>query len=59
MDPESEILLMKIDEIKKRFDTIDARLDKMEQALERINGILKKVEENTYFGCYVQSEQLE
>ena len=31
----------------------------MESMLENINSVLKKVEQNTYFGCYVEGEKLE
>jgi len=46
-------------EILARLQEIEKRMDKMEATLESINGILKKVEQNTYFGCYVEREQLE
>jgi hypothetical protein len=31
-------------------------MEKMEAALENIENIPKKVEENTYFGCYLPEE---
>lgn len=46
-------------EILSRIEEIEKRLGKMEEALESINRILKKVEENTYFGCYIESEKIE
>jgi hypothetical protein len=51
MTAEQEILI-KIQEIEKRMETIEA-------SLESINNILKKVEQNTYFGCYLPEEKLE
>ncbi len=45
-------LLAKIEEIEKR-------MEKMEAMLENINNILKKVEQNTYFGCYLPEERVE
>ncbi|WP_156164005.1 hypothetical protein [Methanosarcina sp. 1.H.T.1A.1] len=46
-------------EILARLQEIEKRMDKMEVTLESINSILKKVEQNTYFGCYVEGEKLE
>jgi len=46
-------------EILARLQEIEKRMDKMEATLESINSVLKKVEQNTYFGCYVEGEQLE
>ncbi|WP_157197131.1 hypothetical protein [Methanosarcina lacustris] len=46
-------------EILVRLQEIEKRMDKMESTLESINSILKKVEQNTYFGCYVEGEKLE
>ncbi|WP_156148144.1 MULTISPECIES: hypothetical protein [unclassified Methanosarcina] len=46
-------------EILARLQEIEKRMDKMEATLESINSILKKVEQNTYFGCYVEGEKLE
>ena len=46
-------------EILTRLQEIEKRMEKMEATLESINNILKKVEQNTYFGCYVEGEQLE
>lgn len=34
-------------------------MERMETAIENINTILKKVEQNTYFGCYMPEEKLE
>jgi len=51
MTADQEILI-KIQEIEKRMETIEA-------SLESINNILKKVEQNTYFGCYLPEEKLE
>jgi len=31
----------------------------METSIENINTILKKVEQNTYFGCYMPEEKIE
>lgn len=46
-------------EILARIQEIEKRMEKMEAMLENINNILKKVEQNTYFGCYIQEEKLE
>ena len=46
------IVFTKIEEIEKR-------MERMESVLENINSILKKVEQNTYFGCYLPEEKLE
>jgi RNA polymerase-binding transcription factor DksA len=46
-------------EILARLQEIEKRMDKMEATMESINSILKKVEQNTYFGCYVEGEKLE
>lgn len=46
-------------EILARLQEIEKRMEKMEAALENISGVLKKVEQNTYFGCYVEGEKLE
>jgi len=46
-------------EILARLQEIEKRMEKMEAALENINNILKKVEQNTYFGCYMPEEKLE
>jgi transcription initiation factor IIE alpha subunit len=34
-------------------------MERMETAIENINTILKKVEQNTYFGCYMPEEKIE
>jgi transcription initiation factor IIE alpha subunit len=34
-------------------------MERMETVIENINTILKKVEQNTYFGCYMPEEKLE
>jgi RNA polymerase-binding transcription factor DksA len=46
-------------EILTRLQDIEKRMEKMEASLESINSILKKVEQNTYFGCYVEGEKLD
>jgi RNA polymerase-binding transcription factor DksA len=46
-------------EILARLQDIEKRMEKMEASLENINSILKKVEQNTYFGCYVEGEKLD
>lgn len=46
-------------EILARLQEIEKRMEKMEASLENINNILKKVEQNTYFGCYMPEEKLE
>jgi RNA polymerase-binding transcription factor DksA len=46
-------------EILARLQDIEKRMEKMEASLESINSILKKVEQNTYFGCYVEGEKLD
>lgn len=46
-------------EILGKIEEIEKRMEKMESALENINNILKKVEQNTYFGCYMPEEKLE
>lgn len=46
-------------EILARIEEIEKRMERMEAALESINNILKKVEQNTYFGCYVEGEKLD
>lgn len=46
-------------EILARIEEIEKRMERMEAALENINSILKKVEQNTYFGCYMQEGKLE
>lgn len=46
-------------EILARLQVIEKRMEKMEATLESINSVLKKVEQNTYFGCYVEGEKLE
>jgi len=46
-------------EILAKIQEIEKRMEKMEAMLENINGVLKKVEQNTYFGCYVEGEKLE
>jgi len=46
-------------EILARIEEIENRMERMEAALENINSILKKVEQNTYFGCYMQEGKLE
>lgn len=46
-------------EILASLQEIEKRMEKMEAALENINSILKKVEQNTYFGCYVEGEKLD
>lgn len=46
-------------EILARIQEIEKRMEKMEAALENINNILKKVEKNTYFGCYMPEGKLE
>ncbi|MPM93906.1 hypothetical protein SDC9_141048 [bioreactor metagenome] len=47
------------EEILARLDNIEKRMEKMDAALENINSILKKVEQNTYFGCYLEGEKLD
>lgn len=47
------------EEILARLGEIEKRMEKMEAALESINSILKKVEQNTYFGCYLEGEKLD
>jgi hypothetical protein len=44
-------------EILTKVEEIEKRMEKMEAALESINNILKKVEQNTYFGCYMPEEE--
>jgi transcription initiation factor IIE alpha subunit len=34
-------------------------MERIETAIENINTILKKVEQNTYFGCYMPEEKIE
>jgi hypothetical protein len=34
-------------------------MERMETSIENINTILKKVEQNTYFGCYMPEEKIE
>ncbi|MGA9188560.1 MAG: hypothetical protein WB014_08395 [Methanosarcina sp.] len=46
-------------EILARIQEIEQRMDRMEAVLENINNILKKVEQNTYFGCYMPEGKLE
>ena len=46
-------------EILARLQEIEKRMEKMEATLESINNVLKKVEQNTYFGCYVEGEKLD
>jgi hypothetical protein len=46
-------------EILAKIQEIEKRMEKMEAALENINSILKKVEQNTYFGCYMPEGKLE
>ncbi|AGF97874.1 MULTISPECIES: hypothetical protein [Methanosarcina] len=46
-------------EILARIQEIEKRMERMEATLESINNILKKVEQNTYFGCYVEGEKLD
>jgi transcription initiation factor IIE alpha subunit len=46
-------------EILSKIQEIEKRMEKIEAALENINNILKKVEENTYFGCYLTEEKPE
>jgi len=46
-------------EILAKIEEIEKRMEKMEAMLENINNILKKVEQNTYFGCYLPEEKLE
>ncbi|MDR7665958.1 hypothetical protein RG963_09265 [Methanosarcina sp. Z-7115] len=46
-------------EILARIQEIETRMDRMEAVLENINNILKKVEQNTYFGCYMPEGKLE
>jgi hypothetical protein len=46
-------------EILARIQEIEKRMDRMEAVLENINNILKKVEQNTYFGCYMPEGKLE
>ena len=46
-------------EILARIEKIEERIEKMEAALDSINNILKKVEQNTYFGCYMPEGKLE
>jgi hypothetical protein len=46
-------------EILARIEEIEKRIERMEAALESINNILKKVEQNTYFGCYMSEEKPE
>ncbi|WP_440947937.1 hypothetical protein ACSAZL_06740 [Methanosarcina sp. T3] len=46
-------------EILARLQEIEKRMEKMEASLENISSVLKKVEQNTYFGCYVEGEKLE
>jgi len=46
-------------EILTRVEEIEKRMEKMESALESINNVLKKVEQNTYFGCYMTEEKTE
>ncbi len=46
-------------EILARIEEIEKRMEKMEAELESISNILKKVEQNTYFGCYMPEGKLE
>jgi RNA polymerase-binding transcription factor DksA len=46
-------------EIFAKIQEIEKRMERMEEALENINNILKKVEQNTYFGCYMTEEKPE
>ena len=46
-------------EIFAKIEEIEKRMERIETALESINNILKKVEQNTYFGCYLPEEKLE
>ncbi|MGB9928347.1 MAG: hypothetical protein ACPK85_08055 [Methanosarcina sp.] len=46
-------------EILIKIQEIENRMEKIETALENINNILKKVEQNTYFGCYLPEEKSE
>jgi hypothetical protein len=46
-------------EILAKIEEIEKRMERMESALENINNILKKVEQNTYFGCYLPEERVE
>jgi hypothetical protein len=46
-------------EILAKIEEIEKRMERIESALESINNILKKVEQNTYFGCYLPEEKLE
>jgi hypothetical protein len=46
-------------EILAKIENIEKRMENIEISLENINNILKKVEQNTYFGCYMTDEKLE
>jgi len=46
-------------EILTRLQELEKRIERMEASLESINNILKKVEQNTYFGCYMPEGKLE
>ncbi|HIH74904.1 MAG TPA: hypothetical protein HA306_06905 [Methanosarcina sp.] len=46
-------------EILARLQEIEKKIEKMETTLESISSVLKKVEQNTYFGCYVEGEKLD
>ena len=46
-------------EILTRLQEIEKRMERMEASLESINNILKKVEQNTYFGYYMPEKKLE
>lgn len=46
-------------EIFARIEEIEKRMERIEATLENINNILKKVEQNTYFGCYMPEGELE
>ena len=46
-------------EILAKIEDIEKRIERIETALESINNILKKVEQNTYFGCYMPEGKLE
>ena len=46
-------------EILTRLQEIEKRMERMEASLDSINNILKKVEQNTYFGCYMPEGKLE
>jgi hypothetical protein len=46
-------------EILAKIENIEKRMENIEISLENINNILKKVEQNTYFGCYMTDEKPE